>query len=318
VDPPLLDHEPGLDLLRREVTAGLSAIPPRIPSKYLYDQRGSELFDQICELDEYYPTRSETEILRERGDEIADLLGPGCMLVEYGSGSSLKTRLLLDRIHYPATYVPVDISREHLLASAASLRRRYPELEVAPVCADYTAPFSLPEAAPESSRRAVLFPGSTIGNLDPDEAARLIRGMAQVTGPGGQLMIGVDLHKDTAVLEAAYDDSAGVSAEFALNVLDRLRRELGAKFDRRRFRYVSRYDTDARRVEMCLESTEDQIVRIGEVALAFSAGARIVTEYSYKYSLEGFAEVAEQAGCRTRQVWTDRAGLYSFHCLEAG
>ncbi len=311
------DPDPGLDrgALLDEVLASLGTRPRSIPSKYLYDERGSELFEQICELDEYYLTRTEAAILLDNAVEIVACAGPRCMLVEYGSGSSTKTRILLDRADDLAAYVPIDISREILVRSVHALRLRYPRLTVHPVAADYTADHELPALDPPEDRRVVWFPGSTIGNLVPAEAQRFLEHMGRVAGPGGGLLIGVDLHKDTATLEAAYDDAKGLSAEFALNLLDRLNRELGADFERAHFAYRAHYDEREKRIVMALVSRRALRIRIGAHEFELEEGETIRTEYSYKYTLEGFAGCAEAAGMRAERVWTDAAGLFSVHYL---
>ncbi len=298
-----------------DVLRTLGTTPRSIPSKYLYDERGSRLFEQICELDEYYLTRTEAGILRESAGEIAERIGEGCLLIEYGSGGSTKTRILLDRARGLAAYVPLDISREFLLQSAEGLRVRYPGLEVRPVCADYTADYELPKLDPPESRRVVWFPGSTIGNLTPQQAKVFLSHIAHIAGDGGGLLIGVDLHKDTATLEAAYDDAQGISAEFALNLLDRMNRELGADFRRDRFGYHAAYDEREKRMEMAIVSLDAQDVRIGGREFALDAGERIRTEYSYKYSLDGFAELAHGAGLEVEHVWTDAGPLFSVQYL---
>ncbi|MBW2280974.1 MAG: L-histidine N(alpha)-methyltransferase [Deltaproteobacteria bacterium] len=293
----------------------LGTIPRSVPSKYLYDEHGSQLFEQICQLDEYYLTRTEAVILRDCADEVAERMGEGCLLIEYGSGSSTKTRILLDRAPALAAYVPIDISREFLMQSAESLSARYPSLDVRPVCADYTGDYELPKLDPAESRRVVWFPGSTIGNLTPGEATAFLAHVTVVAGHGGGLLIGVDLHKDARTLEAAYDDAQGVSAEFALNLLDRMNRELGADFRREDFGYHAAYDEREKRIEMAIVSRSDQRVRIDGREFALAAGERIRTEYSYKYTLEGFAELARGAGLDVERVWTDSESLFSVQYL---
>ncbi len=294
----------------------LRARPRSIPSKYLYDERGSELFEQICELDEYYLTRTEAAILLDNAGEIVACAGPRCMLVEYGSGSSTKTRILLDRADDLAAYVPVDISSEILARSVRALRARYPRLRVHPLAADYTSDHELPALDPPENRRVVWFPGSSIGNLVPTEAQRFLERMGRVARPGGGLLIGVDLHKDTATLEAAYDDAKGVSAEFALNLLDRLNQDLDADFERADFAYRAHYDEREKRIVMELVSRSAVRFHIGAHEFELEEGETIRTEYSYKYTLEGFAECAEAARLRVERVWTDADGLFSVHYLE--
>jgi dimethylhistidine N-methyltransferase len=247
---------------------------------------------------------------------MAGRLGPGCALIEYGSGSSLKTRLLLDRLERPVAYVPVDISGEHLLLSARRLARAYPDLEVVPVCADFTRPFPLPPLRQEPRRRVVYFSGSTIGNFGSAEATDLLAGIARLCGPGGGLLIGVDLKKGRAVLEAAYNDRRRVTAAFNLNLLARLNRELGADFDLSRFRHRAFYNPGPGRVEMHLVSQAAQTVHVGGAAFDLAEGETICTEYSYKYGLDDFRELAARAGLTLEQVWTDEKGLFSVQYLR--
>jgi dimethylhistidine N-methyltransferase len=317
--PSPLRHGPraaAADDLLRDVLEGLARPAKELPCKYFYDARGSRLFDRICRLEEYYPTRCELAILRRHGAAMAEVLGPGCALVEYGSGSSLKTRLLLDRLPDAVAYVPVDISDEHLFRSARRLARRYPALEVAPVCADFTRPFALPPLRRPVRRRVVYFSGSTIGNLGPAEATALLAGIARLCGPGGGLLIGVDLDKDPRILEPAYNDRLGVTAAFNLNLLARINRELGADFDLAAFRHHAFYDLRHRRIEMHLVSGRPQLVHVAGTAFAFAEGETIRTEYSHKYRLEDFRALARPAGLEVEQVWTDDEGLYSVQYLR--
>ena len=244
---------------------------------------------------------------------MAELCGPGCALIEYGSGSAQKTRALLARLREPAAYVPVDISRAALEASAAELAREFPQLKLLPVCADYTAELALPEI--RARRRVVAFPGSTIGNLEPPEARKLLENVRLVCGPGGGALIGVDLHKSAELLEPAYDDAAGITAAFELNVLEHLNREFEADFDPACFAYRSLYNAGARRVEMYLESLCAQRVRVAGAELALEAGERVRTEYSYKYDLAGFADLARSAGLSVERTWLDAQGLFSVQYL---
>jgi dimethylhistidine N-methyltransferase len=299
----------------RDVLAGLSRPDRHLPCKYFYDERGSQLFEQICELPEYYPTRCELAILETHAGEMAERLGPGRVLVEYGSGSSRKTRLLLDRLAGPLTYVPVDISHEHLLASARRLAADYSHIQVVPVCADFTQPFRLP-ASVGKDRRAVYFSGSTIGNFGPAEAVALLRQIAALVGCGGALIIGVDLKKDRAILEPAYDDAQGVTATFNLNLLARINRELGADFVLDRFRHLAFYNETHGRIEMHLVSLEEQTVHLAGHSFRLARDETICTEHSHKYSLADFAELASAAGLRVRAVWTDPAGLFSVQYAE--
>ena len=307
----LTDHGPELDSFKEEMLAGLFRSPKQLPCKYFYDAHGSLLFDQICELEEYYPTRTELAIMQNHVGEMVECLGPRCVLVEYGSGSSLKTRTLLDRMIDPVAYVPIDISREHLLDSAANLSASYPEIEVLPVCADYTDTFSLPSTARPYDRVVVYFPGSTIGNFQPQEAQRFLEQMAAVGGEGGALLIGVDLQKERGVLEAAYNDSKGVTAAFNKNLLRRMNRELGATFDLAAFEHEAVYNDEDGRIEMYLVSRVDQRVKVDGEVVTFHRGEKIGTEYSYKYTLDGFARLARAAGFSVEKVWTDSEAYFS-------
>jgi L-histidine N-alpha-methyltransferase len=298
-----------------DVLAGLSSPRKRLPAKYFYDEAGSRLFDQITRLPEYYPTRTELGILRGRAGEMAQRCGPGCLLIEFGAGSLTKVRLLLDRLERPAGYAPVDVSGEHLRAAAAALADDYPGLDVTPVVADFTRPFELPAVA--AARRVVFFPGSTIGNFDPPDADALLRRVARLVGPGGGLLLGIDLRKDVAVLERAYNDTAGVTAAFNHNLLVRVNRELGADFDPSAFRHVAFYDAGRSRVEMHLVSTAAQRVRVGGVAFDFRPGESIHTENSYKYDVAEVAARAAACGLRLGASWTDVRGYFAVLYLSA-
>ena len=298
-----------------DVLAGLAGPRKTLPCKYLYDEAGSALFERICELDEYYPTRTELGILHRHAGAMAAALGPRCLLVEYGSGSSTKTRLLLERLEDPAGYVPVDISREHLLRAAGALSARHPRLRVLPVCADFTRPFELPPV-PGTLRRAAYFPGSTIGNFAPAEARKFLAQVAEQCGPGGMLLIGVDLRKSRAVLEPAYDDAQGVTAEFNRNLLRRINRELGASFDVASFDHRAFWNSAEGRVEMHLVSRREQTVRVGGRSVRFARGESIHTESSHKYELGEFAALARSAGFEVLRVWTDEARLFSVQLLR--
>ncbi|HEX6962090.1 MAG TPA: L-histidine N(alpha)-methyltransferase [Lacipirellula sp.] len=297
------------DLLR-----GLSQTSKRIDCKYFYDKRGSELFDQICELPEYYPTRPELSIMRRDGEEMAAAIGERCLLVEYGSGSSLKTRLLLNRLQAPAGYVPIDISRQHLLAASGRIRTEYPSLSVVPLCADYTRSVTLPRL-PGAERTVAFFPGSTISNFEPEDAAGFLRSIRTTCGPGGGLLIGVDLKKDPALLHAAYNDAAGVTARFNLNVLARANREVGANFDLGGFAHYAFYNAAVGRIEMHLVSRRDQTVLVADRPLRFREGESLLTEYSYKYTTHQFANLARQAGYQVKHAWIDQRRLFSVQYL---
>lgn len=303
------------ELLREELLQGLRRQQKMLPSKYFYDEIGSVLFEEICTLPEYYPTRTEIGILRNNIDEIVRYVGRDCLLIEYGSGASVKIRLLLEHLQSIAAYVPIDISGEHLLAAAAELGRAYPSLTILPVPADYTQDFELPEIDVKHKSRVVFFPGSTIGNFTPVEARRFLAHIAEVTGEGGGLLIGVDLKKEIAVLEAAYNDSRGVTADFNINMLVRLNAEFGADFDLDAFRHKAVWNGHHGRIEMHLISLREQTVRVAGEYLRFHRGESILTEYSYKYDLAQFAAVATPY-FQVEKVWTDAHGLFSVQYLR--
>lgn len=312
------DFSPDEEVMLDDVLHGLDLPAKNIPSLYFYDQRGSELFDAITALPEYYPTRTEIAILETHGAEMAAALGPGIRLIELGSGSAIKTELLLARLDSPAAYVPVEISREHLQAAAARIAADFPGLEVLPVTADFTEPFDLPEPKRSQVRRNVaFFPGSTIGNFPRAMAADLLRATRREVGPGGAMLIGVDLVKDRVVLERAYNDDAGVTAQFNLNLLVRLNRELGADFDIDGFRHQAVWDATHERIEMRLVSLRQQSVRIAGRNFDFAPGEILVTEYSHKYTPDGFRALAEANGFSVARIWTDPEKLFSVQLLEA-
>lgn len=290
---------------RRDFVEGLSRPQKQLPCKYFYDEEGSRLFEAICELDEYYPTRTEVGILRREIKEIARLSGPDCGLVELGSGSSMKTRLLLDHFDRPACYVPIDVARTQLLECSANLAQDYAGVEVLPVCADYTNDFELPDFPSISKRTTVFFPGSTIGNFEPHEAVEFLQRISGMCGAGGGLLIGVDRKKDPRVLIPAYNDSQGVTAEFNLNLLARANRELGARFDLAQFEHRALYNEEESRIEMHLVSRRKQTVSMNGTRFSFAEGESIVTEHSYKYSPGEFRQLAGQAGWEVHRCWTD-------------
>jgi dimethylhistidine N-methyltransferase len=300
---------------RADVLAGLSRPQKRLPSKYFYDATGSRLFDEITELQDYYPTRTEIGILRARAGEMANRCGPECLLIELGAGSLTKVRLLLNLLDRPAGYVPVDVSGEHLRAAAAALADDYPGLSVAPVIADFTRPFGLPAVG--ATRRVAFFPGSTIGNFDPAEANALLRRTARLVGPGGGLILGVDLRKDLAVLERAYNDAAGVTAAFNRNLLAHINRELEADFDLAAFRHLAFYNRDQNRIEMHLVSKLRQRVRVAGAAFDFQPGETIHTENSYKYDVAEFAKRAAACRLRLDESWTDAQNYFAVLYLTA-
>lgn len=300
----------------RDVLHGLSQPNKRLPSKYFYDQIGGELFEAICRLEEYYPTCCELDILQRHSPAIADHLGAGIALIEYGSGSSRKTRRLLDHLREPAAYLPVDINGEQVRRTARQLARLYPRLEVLSVEADFTQPFELPALHRPAARRSVYFSGSTICNFEPPAARELLVGIARLCGPGGGLLLGVDLKKDPRILHAAYNDRLGVTAAFNLNLLARINRELNVDFALDRFDHYAFYNPILGRIEMHLLSRTSQTVHIAEASFTLAAGESICTEYSYKYSLQDCERLAETAGMRVREVWLDDKELFSVQYLS--
>ena len=298
-----------------ELLDGLRQPEMMISPKYFYDERGSQLFDEITRLPEYYPTETELGIMQDNIGEIASLVGKQASLIEFGSGSSLKTRILLGHLDELAAYVPVDISEDHLLQSAQQIREEFPHLDVLPVVADFTQPFRLPSPKVMPVRNVVYFPGSTIGNFTNDAAQELLAVMHGEAGAGGALLIGVDLQKDPAIIEAAYNDSAGVTAEFNRNMLRHLNREFGADFDLDAFSHSAEYNEEEGRVEIRLVSEQDQEFTLGDESFSIGKDEAILTEYSHKYTLDGFAAMAETAGFRVARVWTDADRLFSVQYL---
>ena len=298
-----------------ELIAGLRQPEKTISPKYFYDERGSQLFDEITRLPEYYPTETELGIMRDNIGEIASLVGKQASLIEFGSGSSLKTRVLLEHLDELAAYVPVDISEDHLLESARRIREDFPDLDVLPVVADFTHPFQLPSPKVMPVRNIVYFPGSTIGNFTNEAARELLQVMYGEAGAGGALLIGVDLQKDPATIERAYNDSAGVTAEFNRNMLRHLNREFGANFDLDAFAHSAKYNESKGRVEIRLVSRKDQEFTLGGESFSIARDEAILTEYSHKYTLEGFAAMAETAGFGVERVWMDAERLFSVQYL---
>lgn len=314
----ILDLEPASSDFLAEALAGLSATPPTLPSKFFYDERGSDLFRQICELPEYYVTRTETEILRVHAAEMAESIGANAELVGLGTGAGVKTRLLLDHLENPIAYVPVDISKQHLIESAEALQAEMPALEILPVCADYMQALRLPTPTRRPEHIAVYFPGSTIGNLQPATAQDFLRRICALSGHSGGLIIGVDLQKPAEILEAAYNDSAGVTAAFNLNLIARANRELGADFDLAAWRHQAVYNREAGRIEMHLISERAQSVHLGGRRFHFAPSESIITEFSYKHTREGFTEMASRAGFRLSRTWTDAHEWFAvFHFVVA-
>lgn len=307
-------HPSSRDLLE-VARRGLAAKPKRLPSWLFYDERGSALFERICEQPEYYLTRCEMALMEQHAASIGDELGDDVRLVEYGSGSGLKTRLLLKHMHRPVSYVPVEISHEPLRQSVARLAEEFPGLPLQPLCADFSKPLRLP-IPPRAPRRTVLyFPGSTIGNFESRDAVELLRKMRKEMGEAGGILIGVDLKKDPAVIEAAYNDRAGVTAAFTLNMLARLNRDIGSNFELSAFSHRARYNPLAGRVETQIVSNEGQRVMVGDTSVLFRIGEAVQVEYSCKYSLEDFAALAAKAGLAVRRVWTDSQQAFSVQYL---
>ncbi|MBN9538601.1 MAG: L-histidine N(alpha)-methyltransferase [Alphaproteobacteria bacterium] len=301
---------------RNAVLAGLGTRPKAIPARFLYDARGSALFDAICELPEYYLTRTETAILAANAAEISRNAGPHCTLIEFGSGSSVKSRLLLDAMPTLNAYVPIDISREHLDGTVARLRSDYPALRVEAVCADYMTLEHLPDTI-NGARRIGFFPGSTIGNLTPEEATSFLRRVRRLLGDGGALILGVDLKKDSRRLHDAYNDAAGITAQFTLNLLRRMNRELDGSFDLAAFAHEAFYNPSESRIEIYLRSLLNQTVSVSGRRLAFEKGELVHTEYSYKYDSASLAALAARGGFAVDRTWTDAEGLFAVAWLKA-
>src|SRR6201994_558959 len=299
----------------RDAVGDLSQQPKRLSPKYFYDATGSELFEQITRVPEYYPTRTELGILRDRGPEIAAIIPKGAALVEFGAGATTKVRLLLKSCAFK-TYVPVDISGNFLNGQASALRDDFPDLAVHPVVADFTTPFALPEAIKDMPKVG-FFPGSTIGNFEPHEACRFLRSAREILGPGALMIVGADLEKNERMLHDAYNDAAGVTARFNLNLLVRINRELGGNFDISSFTHRAIYNRERHRLEMHLISKKQQAVRMLGTSFSFRPGESIHTENSYKYSIDRFAALARESGWQVRESWTDAARMFSVHALVA-
>ncbi len=309
------DLEQARERFRAEVLSGLLKPQKELPPKYFYDERGSQLYERICALDEYYLPRTEARIMEAHIEEIVELLGPNVILIEYGCGNCAKTRILLDNLPEQSAYVPIDISREQLMRVADELAVNYPSLEVLPVHADYTSNFDLPALKRACDRIVVFFPGSTIGNFDPVPARDFLSYIAGVCGPGGALLIGVDLKKDPTVLNSAYNDRDGITAAFNLNLLERINRELHGDFQLEQFQHHAFYNPEEGRIEMHLLSLRDQIVHLDDVNIPFSQGESIWTESSYKYNLDEFEAMAAAAGFKVERFWTDKQQWFSVQYL---
>ena len=309
------DFKPRLESFLAEVLIGLRKPQKELPSKYFYDERGSQLFESICELKEYYIPRIEASIMQAHIKEMVELIGPRVLVIEHGCGNCEKVRFLMDHLHDPAAFIPIDISQEQLLQVAKELDSIYPQLQVLPVCADYTSSFELPVPKRESKRTVVYFPGSTISNFDPIPAKHFLEHIASLCGSGGALLIGVDLKKDPAVLHNAYNDSEGVTAAFNLNLLERINREFDCDFQLDAFEHYAFYNPRESRVEMHLVSQRGQVVHIDGKTISFAKGESIWTENSYKYNLDEFEQMAAAAGFRVERVWVDDRQWFSVQYL---
>jgi dimethylhistidine N-methyltransferase len=309
------DFKPGLGSFLAEVLIGLRKPQKELPSKYFYDERGSQLFERICELEEYYITRTEASIMQAHIKEMVELIGPRVLLIEHGCGNCEKVRFLMDHLKEPVAFIPIDISQEQLLQVATELDSVYPRLQVLPVCADYTSSFELPVPKQESKRTVVYFPGSTISNFDPIPAKHFLEHIASLCGSSGALLIGVDLKKDPAVLHSAYNDSEGLTAAFNLNLLERVNRELDCDFQVDGFEHYAFYNSRESRVEMHLVSQRSQLVHLDGKTISFAKGESIWTENSYKYNLDEFEQVAAASGFRVERVWVDERQWFSVQYL---
>ncbi|MFC1989968.1 L-histidine N(alpha)-methyltransferase [Chloroflexota bacterium] len=310
------DFLPGREQFLFEVLSRLRKSQKELPTKYFYDEHGSHLFESICSLDEYYIPDTEESIMLTHISEIVGLIGPKVLLIEYGSGNCQKIRFLLDNLIDPTAYVPIDISQEQLLNVTGEVAADYPDLELLPVCADYTNSFKIPAAIGKYNRTVVYFPGSTIGNFHPVMARQFLEHIAQVCGTDGALLIGVDLKKDPTVLHSAYNDAQGVTSAFNLNLLKRINRELGSDFQVDSFRHYAFYNPTEGRIEMHLISMKEQGVNLNGETIYFKEGETIWTESSYKYTLEEFEEIANATGFRVRRTWTDERQWFSVQYLE--
>ena len=305
----LKKFEPETENLLEEILEGFNRPQKELPSKLFYDKRGSALFDEICELDEYYLTRTETSIMTENIEDICSVLGKNCLLIELGSGSSKKIRLLLTGLQDPAGYVPIDISEEHLITSVNALAGDYPSLRIFPVYADYTLPFSLPNFEFTPSKKVVYYPGSTIGNFKPEYASQFLSNIGKRLGRGAGLLIGIDLKKDNKTLHDAYNDKMGITSEFNLNILQRLNRELGADFNIEQWEHLAFYNSDEGRIEMHLLSLSDQDAHLNGSRVTFAENETILTEYSYKYSVDDFKDIVSDS-YKLEKLWTDKENKF--------
>lgn len=309
------EQRPPDNVLLQVVQRGLRAQPKHLPSWLFYDEQGSALFEQICEQPEYYLTRAEIALLHMQAGDIAAVLGPDVRLVEYGSGHAIKTRLLLEHLATPVAWVPIELSMEPLRLGMSKMAELFPQLPIQPLAVDFTRPLRLP-VPPRAPRRTVLyFPGSTIGNFEDREAAQLLRKMRSEMGDNGGILVGADIKKDRAAMEAAYNDRAGITSAFTLNMLTRLNRELGCNFELHAFRHRARYNAMAGRIETHIISTREQQIRVGRQDVTFHEDEAMLVEYSCKYSLEDFAQLAATAGLAVQHVWLDPDGMFSLQYL---
>lgn len=314
--PPVIHPAAVREAFAADVRSGLGTTPKQLKCKYFYDERGAVLFDRICELPEYYLTRTEMRIMEQHVAEMADAIGRDAVLIELGSGSAVKTRMLLDHLPHAAGYIPIDIAEGQLSETAATMAAAYPHLEVIPLCADFTARLQLPDLSGGNPRRCLYFPGSTIGNFEPDQAVRLLRRLHETAGAEGCLLIGLDLHKDPAVLHAAYNDAAGITAAFNLNLLDRINRELAGTFVPERFAHYAFYNPQRRRIEMHLVSRDRQNAFAAGQQFTFSPGESIFTESSYKHDSREFARLCREAGFNLRRQWTDSQQWFALQLYD--
>lgn len=314
----MVDHGPATGSVLTEVLMGLSQTQKSLPAKLLYDKKGSEIFEDICNVPSYYPTRTEKMILSENAHEIASYIGENALIIEPGSGAALKVRILLDKLPGKKQYVPLEISKEILLRTSRELLDEYDDLDIYPVCADFTRDLVIPKSVNElPGKKVVFFPGSTIGNLDPEEARGFLRKCSRLAGPGGGVLIGVDTKKDREILRLAYNDPEGVTAAFNLNLLHRLNREIDASFDPSQFRHEAIYNEKLGRIEMHLVSLVPQLVRVHQTVFRFRKGESIHTENSYKYSVEEFTSLAGHAGLTLLKSWQDPRSLFSVYYFES-
>lgn len=311
----LFDYNPPQDCFREAVLSGLQKTPKQIPCKYFYDEKGARLFEEICKLDEYYIPRCEAQIMKRHIADITGMIGPQICLIEYGCGDCKKVQFMLDHLEVPLIFIPIDISKKQLIEVTDNLVFEYPEIEILPVCADYTHNFKLPDYKSNVKKRVIYFPGSTIGNFDPPAALQFLQHMADTCQRGGVLIIGVDLKKDPIVLHNAYNDSKGVTAAFNLNILQHINREMEADFNPHFFKHYAFYNPLFGRIEMHLISLREQIIHIDNKSIKIAEGESIHTESSYKYTLAEFAHLAARAGFEVKQVWTDNREWFSVQYL---